>query len=182
MGYYIHVLSPSAACASRDAIASSSVQDLGVQLDFEPDLGDWEILTVSRGAETLFTVERSRVIEGELGAEELEELREEARCGKPESAGRWLDGHLATVNTIYAFQTLSAVETDDDWEVVGAAKQAIFNDVGGILQADLEGFTNEDGYHILWQFAESVEGPWDMAVLDHEGSWVTFEMDLALLC
>ena len=46
------------------------------------------------------------------------------------------------------------------------------------MQADGEGFTNEDGYHILWQFGEEVEGPLKMAVLGEDGRWTEFEMDL----
>ncbi len=46
-----------------------------------------------------------------------------------------------------------------------------------ILQADSEGFSNEGGYHILWQFNDSVEGPWWMGVL-RDGKWTHFEMDL----
>ena len=40
-----------------------------------------------------------------------------------------------------------------------------------------EGFTNEEGFHIVWQFSDSVSGPWNMGVLQ-EGSWQTFSMDL----
>jgi hypothetical protein len=49
---------------------------------------------------------------------------------------------------------------------------------GGILQADGEGFSNEDGYLILWQFADTVDGDWNMAVLDKDGSWIRFQMNL----
>jgi len=40
-----------------------------------------------------------------------------------------------------------------------------------------EGFTNEDGYQIVWQFSDSVSGPWNMGVLQ-DGIWHHFEMDL----
>ena len=46
-----------------------------------------------------------------------------------------------------------------------------------IIQADLEGFTNEEGYHILWQFSDSVSGPWNMGVLQDD-TWYHFRMDL----
>jgi hypothetical protein len=49
--------------------------------------------------------------------------------------------------------------------------------VSGIFQADREGFSNEDRYHILWQFSDSTAGNWWMGVLK-DGSWVHFEMDL----
>ena len=61
--------------------------------------------------------------------------------------------------------------------ILGTAKDAIFQQVGGIIQADYEGFTEETGHQILWQFSNSVQGPWWMAVL-RDGEWVRFQMEL----
>ena len=33
-------------------------------------------------------------------------------------------------------------------------------------------------YHILWQFSDDVEGLWRMALLNDDGSWTRFEMEL----
>ena len=41
--------------------------------------------------------------------------------------------------------------------------------LGGILKADGEGFSNEDGYPILWRFPEDAASAWIMAVLDATG-------------
>ena len=46
-----------------------------------------------------------------------------------------------------------------------------------IIQADGEGFTNDDGYHIVWQFSDSVSGPWNMCGYKDD-LWHHFEMDL----
>jgi hypothetical protein len=46
------------------------------------------------------------------------------------------------------------------------------------MQADGEGFTNEEGYHILWQFHDGVTGEWNMAVRNFFGQWTRFTMDL----
>jgi hypothetical protein len=56
-------------------------------------------------------------------------------------------------------------------------KDSIHAQVGGIIQADHEGFTEERGFQILWQFSDSVTGPWWMAVL-RDGKWIRFQMDL----
>jgi hypothetical protein len=61
---------------------------------------------------------------------------------------------------------------------VSSVKTAIWKKIGGILQADNEGFSNEDGYHILWQFDDDVAGEWNMAVKTFLGNWTTFSMDL----
>ena len=82
---------------------------------------------------------------------------------------------------IYAFQLLSGTDIRDGWDALHALKSYIWKQVGGILQADLEGFSNEQGQHILWQFSEKVDGEWDMAVLDRDGKWVSFTMDLGNL-
>ena len=60
---------------------------------------------------------------------------------------------------------------------LSAVKNRIWSFAPSILLADNEGFSNEDGYHILWQFSGSVNGPWWMGVLcdDH---WRHFRMDL----
>ena len=55
---------------------------------------------------------------------------------------------------------------------------AIWHKASGILQADGEGFSNEEGYTILWQFSEDVEGPWSFGVLSPKARWVHFEMEL----
>ncbi len=54
---------------------------------------------------------------------------------------------------------------------------AVWNHAGGILQADGEGFSDEDGFTIVWQFGERVTGHWNMGILK-DGSWLHFEMDL----
>ena len=56
------------------------------------------------------------------------------------------------MKVIYAFQLLSGTEVNDGWDGVHFLRGRIWRELGGILQADLEGFSNEDGYHILWQF------------------------------
>jgi hypothetical protein len=81
------------------------------------------------------------------------------------------------VRCIYAFQVLSGTYQRNGWEILGAVKNRIWSAAPSILQADNEGFSNEEGYHILWQFSDSVEGDWWMAVL-HDGQWNPFRMDL----
>jgi len=48
----------------------------------------------------------------------------------------------------------------------------------GISQADGEGFSNKEGSHILWQFSDTAQGLWEMAILDRTGRWQRFQMDL----
>src|SRR5206468_2973360 len=84
---------------------------------------------------------------------------------------------LAEVKTVYAFQHLQGSQTEEGGNALHALRAHLWERGDAILQADLEGFSNEEGYHIVWQFADSVSGPWKMAVLV-EGSWQQFTMDL----
>ena len=135
-------------------------------------------MLVAHADETpIASIERNVVRPGELGADEVAEFLDEIEGCKPDSAANWLRDYLAGVQYIYALQILSGAEMDDGWSAICAVRDAIRGVVGGISQADGEGFSNEDGYHILWQFSDAVEGLWWMAVL-RDGEWVTFQMEL----
>jgi hypothetical protein len=97
---------------------------------------------------------------------------------KPTSAVKWLQEYFDTIKVIYAFQLLNAAMDEDNFPIVNPIKTTIWNKIGGILQADDEGFSNDEGYHILWQFADDVKGEWNMAVRNTFGNWTNFTMDL----
>jgi len=78
---------------------------------------------------------------------------------------------------VYAFQHLQGAETETGSAALHALRSSIWERGEAIIQADLEGFTNEDGYHIVWQFSDNVSGSWNMAVLQ-DGTWHHFKMDL----
>jgi hypothetical protein len=62
------------------------------------------------------------------------------------------------------------VDTERGWDAIHLVQSLLWSAADGILQADGEGFSNLDGYHILWQFSDSVKGPWNMAVLNDDGT------------
>lgn len=181
MGYYIRVLgknNPSIPVnALNDALKSNN---LNASVDVADGTGeDWTQIIVRNNEGTdLFMIEKNEVAEGELGKEEIDEFAEEITDCRPASAVQWLADYFGQVKVIYAFQILGTVDNDEAWEIVGALKSKIWNETHGIIQADNEGFSNEDGYHILWQFSDQVSGPWYMAVKDSAGNWVNFKMDL----
>jgi hypothetical protein len=142
------------------------------------DPGDWTALLLahSDGLE-IAAIDRNPVAAGTLGAEELSEFIDKVASGRPETAVAWLTTFLGSVRTIYAFQHLSGTQRARGDEALRCISEAIWAGGHAILQADGEGFSNEDGYHILWQFSESVSGPWWMAVLQND-QWVRFQMDL----
>jgi hypothetical protein len=183
MGYYIRVFSPSAECLPVPML-QNRLGDSGIAALISVVEGsgqEWDELELSHagGEDGLIAIiERSPVEPGSLGEEEVGEFLNELEDPRPVSAAEWLREYLPSVRTIYAFQIMhSGVELGQGWDAVHALQGEIWDSLGGIFQADGEGFSNEDGYHILWQFSDDVSGPWNMAV--REGNnWVAFEMDL----
>jgi hypothetical protein len=180
VGYRIRVLGtrpeqPSLSYLKDKLLESTSRASLKLETGTE---ASWNQLVLAHpNGPEIALVECNPVVEDELGKEEIEEFIEEIDHYKPISAGQWLKEYLPHVKVIYAIQLLSGTDVDDGWKAVHAIQGAIWNKVGGILQADGEGFTNEDGYQILWQFSDKAAGKWKMAVLD-QGKWVAFDMEL----
>jgi hypothetical protein len=179
MGYYIRLLSPSDATPAYQQLKESLSSFESVSLMVEDgDEQDWKQLLLAHADETpITTIERNVVRSGEVGAEEIAEFLEEIEDCRPASAVAWLRDYFAEVKCIYAFQILSGTEKDDGWSAVYAIRGAIQEVAGGIMQADSEGFSNEEGFHILWQFSDTAKGPWWMAVR-RDGEWVTFQIQL----
>ena len=182
MGYYIRILGITDPNIHIDELIKGLSNDgLTAKFDLDPTESpdNWTVIGVANlvGVE-LIQIERNPVIKGELGQEEIEEFRKDIKDCKPNSAVKWLDKYFDKVKVIYAFQLLNAAMEDGNFEIVGSVKATIWNKLGGLLQADNEGFSNEDGYHILWQFADNVTGEWSMSVKNIIGKWTNFTMDL----
>jgi hypothetical protein len=129
--------------------------------------------------EVLAIVERDVIKEGKLGKEELNEFKETILDFQPTTAAKWLSDFFGRVRVIYAFRLMEIGLEDDNYPIITTTQSYIWEKVKGILQADEEGFSNEEGYHILWQFPDDADGFWNCAVLNAEGKWENFSMDLA---
>lgn len=177
MGYRIRILGTQ--------LLSPSLTDLkhaaepGVLEGDEGKGGDWEALILKhKNEEPIAFIEKNLVIPGELGAEELQEFIDEVGHYKPASAAAWLAEYLPSVKVIYAFQLLKGTDIDDGFTLMHRVYGMVWHSAGGILQADGEGFSNEEGYTILWQFSDQVSGEWKAGVLTPDGRWVNFKIDL----
>lgn len=178
MGYYLRVLSAKSP-AIDVSVLQRALADSGLKASISSDseLAEWDLVVARPDGTEICAIERNEVGSEGLGAEEIGEFLDELEDAEPKSAALWLASYLPSVRSIYAIQLLHGTYEGDGWDIVGCLKGAIWNAAGGILQADHEGFSNEDGYHILWQFADTVDGDWAMAVLA-EGRWRKFRMDL----
>lgn len=178
MGYYVRVLGLKTAIPALNELRSCLPPGQGLRVESGEE-SDWsQLILAHKTGQEIAMVERNAVIPGELGEEELNEFIENVRGEKPESAAQWLLQYLPRVKVIYAFQLLSGTEVNNGWDGLDALRRCIKKIVGGVLQADAEGFTNEDGYQILWQFDRDHDCLWNMAVLDTDGKWIAFEMSL----
>jgi hypothetical protein len=180
MAYYSRVLSKDADLPSADELARL-IRDKHPDFRLTVESGDedeWESLLLSGMDEVEVAVlERNPVFDGSTGQDEIADFIEDIQDCKPESGVEWLSDYLAEVKTVYAFQHLQGADTEEGGNVLHALRSALWERGDAIIQADGEGFTNEDGYHIVWQFSDSVSGPWNMGVYKDD-LWYHFKMDL----
>jgi hypothetical protein len=180
LSYYTRVLSKLEEFPPLDELAQFiRAEHPGFKLTIESGVEeDWESLLLSSNDDVeVAVIERNPVADGSVGQDEIAEFIEDTHDCKPESGVQWLADYLAEVKTVYAFQHLQGSDIEDGGNALHALRSAIWERGDAIIQADGEGFTNEDGYHIVWQFSDSVSGPWNMAVLQEE-TWHHFRMDL----
>jgi len=181
MGYYLRILAKTTTMPSAAALRHRlDNEGLDVQLQVTAGSEDaWAGLELLHPDGTgIAVIERNDVSPESLGEAELAEFLEEVKQCQPDSAGSWLGAYLPWITVIYALQILSQAGKGRGWEAIRAIQGELWRTAGGVFQADYEGFSNEEGYHILWQFSDKVSGKWQMAVLDERGSWIPFVMDL----
>jgi len=149
-----------------------------LEVEDEDEEGNWnQLLLTSIDGIEIAVLARLVVEDGSEGQDELADLLEDARDAGPESAFEWLENYTEEVQTVFRFTHLQGAEFMQGAAALHALRHKLFERGESILQADREGFTNEEGYHILWQFEESVSGSWNMAILEDD-AWRNFTMDL----
>lgn len=180
MAYYTRVLSKDDAFPSIEELSEvlrAAHPDYRLTLESGEE-DEWESLLLSSVDEVEVAVlERNPVFNGSVGQDEIADFLEELRDCRPESGVEWLTGYLAEVKTVYAFQHLQGAEMVDGGNALHALRSALWERGDAIIQADGEGFTNEEGFHIVWQFSEDVSGPWNMGIWKDD-AWHHFKMDL----
>jgi hypothetical protein len=180
MPYYTRVLSKDEESPSFEELAQlvrAGHPDYRLTVE-TGEQDEWEALLLSSVDEVeVAVVERNPVFDGSVGQDEIADFLEDLQECKPESGVQWLTEFLGEVKTIYAFQHLQGAEMEEGGNVLHALRSVLWERGDAIIQADNEGFTNEEGFHIVWQFSDSVSGPWNMGVLQ-DGTWHHFKMDL----
>jgi len=182
MPYYIRVLAEKVERIPLQVLTGNLRKEkLDVTLVVEAGTEEaWDSLLLAHldGSE-IAVIERNPVESSGLGKEELEEFIAEMEDARPRSAANWLKAYLPNIRAIYAFQLLSGTDKDKGFEAVWAVQGELWKRLGGIFQSDGEGFSNRDGYQIIWDFSDTASGLWKMAVLERTGHWKEFEMELS---
>lgn len=176
MPYYLRLFSQREERLTLAAVRDLLDDTLVLEIE-EGNAGDWQALLISTGdGEEICLLERS---DEELLREEVEEFHAELAWALPANAAAWVAEYLGAARLLVSCQFLAAASEDAYASVPAEALWAIRNRLGdGILQADHEGFSNREGYLVVWQFSDGVEGDWNMAVMDGRGGWLSFTMDL----
>ena len=180
MGYYTRVLSKDEEFPPFDELAQLiRTEHPEYKLTIEDGSEEeWESLLLSGPDDVeVALIGRNPVLDGSVGQDQVADFIEETQECKPESGVAWLHEYLASIRTIYAFQHLQGADTEEGGNALHALRTSIWERGDAIMQADLEGFTNEEGFHIVWQFSDSVSGPWNMGILQ-DATWCHFKMDL----
>lgn len=183
MSYYIRILGTQDPDIHLDDIseeldAEALEAQFGVPKNEKPEKWTAFELKNAKG-KLLATVERNPVTAEGIGREELDEFKQSILEFQPASAAKWLHNFFDQVKVIYAIELLPIGLEPENYHIITTTQGVIWELVNGILQADEEGFTNEEGYHILWQFPDDADGEWNCAVLNDKGEWENFNMDLA---
>jgi hypothetical protein len=154
---------------------------LGDSFDVAVEEGDeqnWSQLVLKhKDGQEIALVERDPVAPDKLGQQELDELVVEMKDARPLRNGEWLKHYFSHVKVVYAMQPMSGTHVNNGMSAVLRAQAYFWKKFGGILQADNEGFSNREGYHVLWQFHGPQQGELEAAVLDDAGKWSGFVMD-----
>lgn len=185
MSYYIRVLSPEkkpvTAEAIRKGLTELGREDVTLVVDETEDETDWTaIVAYTKEGEPIGLLTRdARADADSLAKDELDDFADELVEALPKSGAAWVRQYLKRVETIYAVQLMAKAFEDDGAGVPGLMLEAIRAEAGGIIQADGEGFSNESGAQIVWQYDDDIDGTWTAAVIGPDKTWLTFEMNRA---
>jgi hypothetical protein len=139
----------------------------------------WERLEILEPADNPIAIlERIPVSPGSRGETEMEKLRDSIQSSYPVNSREWLRNYFSRVKTIYTFQLFTDNITKKEWSTLGRVQNLLKDILGGIIQADNEGYYNEKGAYILWQMYVGAGGTIPAATLDNKGEWVSFTLRL----
>jgi hypothetical protein len=175
MAYCVRLLTPSVRVIPYEEILEQ-VDSLKLTAG---DNERWDQIEVYDTNDKITAVlERHPVSGDNPGGAELTELRDFIQRSYPVSAREWLNRYFLKIRTIYVFRLFSDNITSTGWPVLGRVQNFLKDSLTGIIQADNEGYYNENGDYILWQMYQGAAGSIPAATLNDDGSWITYQLKL----
>ena len=148
--------------------------DMELEVEKDGD-GNWRKIILKRND---FNQILSVITKAENLEDEKKLLIDGLKDSEPANAAEWVKEYIEEAKNIYKFEIMEGSEDQYGWYTLESVREAIWEEVEGILQNDGEGYRNEEGFFIVWQFEYEVEGPYEAAVMDKKGKWHCFEMEL----
>lgn len=175
MSYFVRLLTPSIKVVPfTDLMLDVESGKLASGMD-----DSWEKIEINNPEGSIVSIlERKLVSPGSPAETTLAELKSLVDRSYPVSARQWIKQYLSRVKTIYSFELLTDNISQNSWPVLGRVQNLLKDAVSGIIQADNEGFYNENGDYILWQMYEGAAGTIPAAVLNEYGEWTRFSLRL----
>lgn len=176
MPYYMRLFTKSAEPVPLSVLRAALPE--GCSLDVEGgDETNWaDLLIKSPSGDPICVLERSRK---DLMEDDIAWMSEALQEQLPRAGAEWARDYLKSSSTLYLCQYLHLAFTEDFDQIPPLLLWAIAGHLqSGILHAEGEGFSNETGDQITWEFSDDVTGPWRMAVSEPLGGWTRFDMDL----
>ena len=172
MNYKVRLLT-----TSEEVIPFSHIRPLAEQKLISGTDQLWERIEIyGSGDNLLSTLERDIIEPESVGEAILKELSRKIQDKYPLNARQWLKNYFATVKVIYTFNIFPDRMTKKTWPILGGVQNFIKQSLNGIIQADNEGFYNEDGDYILWQMYDGATGSIPAANLNERGEWIPFSL------
>jgi hypothetical protein len=172
---------------SVDQIADwlqAALIDGEIESDVETSPGSWTSLTLNLASgDPVVEIERYSAKDGTLEdkvQDTVRQLLDHKNPVKPTSAVKWLCQYMSQVKVLYEFRPLKANQTDQGWKLFYEVWTNLRQTLQGIVHLDEEGFTNEDGAQITWEYPGEETGDLKVAVLNETGEgWIEYTIDLA---
>jgi hypothetical protein len=175
MSYYVRLLT-----AAEKTVPFSEIEKQGNYFKLVSGSSAlWDKIEIYEPENNMISVmERLPLSAGGPAETTMAQLKSAVGNSYPVNAREWLRKYLSTVKTIYTFQLLAENITKDGWPVMGRVQNLLKDTLTGIIQADNEGFYNEDGDYILWQMYAGAAGTIPVATLDASGEWIAYQLRL----
>jgi hypothetical protein len=146
--------------------------------------GSWSTLTLFLDSgEPVVEIEKFSLEEETLVdaiQDTVRQLLDDKNPVRPASAVKWLCQFMTRVKVVYEFRPMQAIKTDEGWEIFNEVWTNLREALQGIVHLDDEGFTNEDGVQITWEYPGEETGDLKVAVLNDRGEeWIEYTMNLA---